>query len=161
MRITSLSRSKRYICLTLVAVILWQCDGVRFYAEAGTQRQQSPGSVAENRFDALLAEIKGVVKDGGIKTKVAPEKGFADSAKLAELKQSLIKENDKAQDYFRQSIDLLKQRGLPPEVLDRQFTFSREYAAKYEALMARLDGIEKAQRDGTGRVGELTGKSQS
>jgi transglutaminase-like putative cysteine protease len=145
--------------------MLCQYGGGRTYAVTRNLQSRSDGAslpkeIAENRFDSLLAELKETVEHGGINTKSAPEKGFANIRRLTELKKSLIEENEKIQEYFGRLESSLKQKGLPGEILNRQASFARDYTDKYEALMARLQGIESAHNDATGFWSRLTGKSK-
>lgn len=158
------------VSLILVALMLWNYGDLWLYAQArSTQRQQEattdrlsplPKEITESRFDALLSELKDTLKRGAAKTRSAPEKGFAEIGKLTELKQKLVKENEKNQHCFSQLEEVIKQRGLPEEILSRHQQFVREYETKYQALMAHVEGIESAHRDATGLWGTLSGKNR-
>lgn len=164
-----LTRGKS-LSLILVALMLWHFEGIWLYAQSrATQRQQEAtadrtASLSKafngNRFDALLSDLKETVKRGAAKTKSTPEKGFAEIGKLTELKEKLIKEDEKNLQYFSQLEEVIKQKGLPEEILNRHRQFVRDYSARYEALMNSLEGIESAHKDATGFWGTLTGKSK-
>jgi transglutaminase-like putative cysteine protease len=117
-----------------------------------------PQGLSGNRFDTLLAELKEVVSQGEAKTKAAPELGFADITKLTDLKESLIGENEKIEEYFDQLESVLKQKRLPAEILNRHAQEVREYETKYTALMTHLGSIESAHESTTGMLGKLTSK---
>ena len=155
----------RSTSLILIALMLCQYGGDRTYAVTRTLQNRSdrasiPKKILENRFDSLLAELKETVEHGGAKTKSAPEQGFADIRRLSELKDSLVEENEKIQEYFGRFESSLKQKNLPGEILNRHVSFVREYDAKYQALMESLKGIESSHKDATGLWAKLTGKNK-
>jgi transglutaminase-like putative cysteine protease len=147
----------------LIALILWSYGGGRIHAENYTAYASRAVAIAnlDNRFDALLAELGEAVKLGGVRTKSAPEKGFAEINKLRELKQALAEEHEKNEKYFSQLEGLIKEKKLPGEILKRQQEFVREYQAKYEALTESLRGIESAHNDTVGLWAKLTGKPKT
>lgn len=146
----------------LIILMLWVYGGGRVNAENYTAYVNRAIAIAspDNRFDALISEIKDVVKSAGTKAKAEPEKGFQDIAKLNKLKQSLVEEHEKVQDYFSQLESLIKEKKLSGEILNRQQKFSQEYQTKYEALMENLQRIESAHQEATGFWSKLTGKSK-
>jgi hypothetical protein len=152
----------KFVGWFLITLMLWVYGGGRVHAENYTTHASRAVAIAnlDNQFDALLSEIKDVVKRAGTKTKAEPEKGFQDIGKLNELKKSLIKEHEKVQNYFSQLESFIKEKKLPSEILNRQQEFVRGYQAKYEALMENLRRIESAQDETTGFWARLTGKSK-
>src|SRR6266550_2540759 len=157
----------KFISMVLVTLMLWHFGALRVYVQARSiQNQQeaeaarhAPLKAPKNRFDALLGELKDVVKRGGAKTKAARENGFAGIEKLTELRGKLIAENEKIQKQFDQLESSLKQKGLPSEILNRHAQSVREYEAKYAVLMARVEGIESAQNQTVGWWAKLTGRN--
>ena len=156
----------RSTSLSLIALMLCQYGGAGTYAGSPNLQSRRPSlsdrvfpqELEDNRFDSLLAELKETVEHGGAKTKSAPEQGFADIRRLSELKESLVEENEKIQEYFGRFESSLKQKNLPGEILNRHVSFVREYDAKYQALMESLKGIESSHKDVTGLWAKLTGK---
>src|SRR6266542_427683 len=154
----------KYLSLILIALMLWHYEGIWLYARAQAQAARVvtlPKEIQGNRFDSLLQQLRELVKQGAMKTKAAPEKGFADFNELLKLKESLVAENDKIQEHFDQLEKFLKQKELSDEILNRHQQFVREYDAKYETLMARLEGIESAHSQTTGLLSRLTGNNKN
>src|SRR6266536_3997466 len=154
----------KYLSLILIALMLWHYEGIWLYARAQAQAARVvtlPKEIQGNRFDSLLQQLRELVKQGAMKTKAAPEKGFADFNELLKLKESLVAENDKIQEHFNQLEKFLKQKELSDEILNRHQQFVREYDAKYETLMARLEGIESAHSQTTGLLSRLTGNNKN
>ncbi len=159
------------ISFILAAVMLWHVGGVRLYAQTRftqTQQEARAGLIAnrlkgieDNRFDSLLSELRDVISEGREETKAAPEKGFAGIERLKAIKDKLATEDEKNQEYFAQLEQIIAEKKLPAEIRERHAEFVRQYQSKYDALMARLGGLESAHKTATGLWGKLTGKSQS
>ncbi len=151
----------RVICIPLMTLMIWLYGGARINAEnyAVYANRVTPVRSPESRFDALLAELKDVVKLGGEKTKASPEKGFADIGRLLELKKALVEEHEKNEKYFDQLEGFIKQKKLADEVLNRQADYVRDYNAKYKALMENIESLESAHNDTTGLWARITGKT--
>ena len=159
------------LSLLLAALMLWQYGGGRTYA-ALSQVQLQPSRHPErdsrprkaltgNRFDALLAELKTVIRDDGAKTKAAPNKGFAGIERLNAIRDQLAAEDEKNQQYFAQLEQTITEKKLPAEIRERHAEFVRQYQSKYDALMAHLQSIDSSHKTATGLWGKLTGQSQS
>ena len=75
----------KYLSLILIALMLWHYEGIWLYASAQAQAARVatfPKEFQGNRFDSLLLQLKDLIKHGAMKTKAAPEKGFADFNEL-------------------------------------------------------------------------------
>ncbi len=146
----------------LLVLMIWLYGGGRINAEnyAAHANRTVPLSSLESRFDDLLSELKEVVRQGGAKAKTAPEKGFADIEKVIRLKERLAEEDEKIQEYFDGLEDFMERKKLPDEILSRHKQFASEYRARYEALMADLDGIESAHEAATGFWSKFTGANK-
>jgi transglutaminase-like putative cysteine protease len=159
------------LSLILAAILLWHYGGVRLYAQVRATQKRQPAQAAqlgprlagkeENRFDALLSELKEVISDDGAKTKAEPAKGFAGIERLNTIKDKLADEDEKNQEYFAQLGRTISEKKLPAEIQKRHAEFVHQYQSKYDALMAHVDGLESAHKTATGLWGKLTGQSQS
>ncbi len=168
---TSILSKAKFLSLVLVALILWHYEGVWLYPPTRAAQSQKeaqaarfaplPKAIEGNHFDSLLSLMKTVVRNGAMKTKLAPEKGFADFNELMGLKESLVAENDKIQERFDQLENSLTRKGFADEILTRHAQFVRQYASKYETLMAHLQEIQSTHSAATGLVAKLTGKNKS
>ena len=149
----------------LVGLMLWHFAGFSIYAqtravekqrEAATNGAGFQTGLAESHFDELLGELKETFRQGAAKAKLEPENGFAEIERLTAIKDQLIAENEKNQEYFNQVEETITGKKLSPEILGRHREFVQNYNAKYEALMARLDAVEGAHQTTTGFFGKLT-----
>src|SRR5215831_636336 len=154
--------------ITLVAFMLWHVGGPSIYAQGlplekqqeASRRTAIISSGGSKRFDGLLGELREAIKQGVGSTKVAPENGFAGIQKVTALKEKLIAEHEKNEAYFNALEELIKDKNLGDEILNRQRQFTSEYEAKYKTLMANVSDIESAQTQATGLLGKLTGSNQ-
>ncbi|MGH9903798.1 MAG: hypothetical protein ACRD68_18470, partial [Pyrinomonadaceae bacterium] len=126
-----------------------------------TTGKAPPPAPEEVRFDALLSELKSVVERGGARTKLAPAEGFAGIGRLSVLRTSLAAEDEKARAHFSQLGNLIREKNLPAEILERHAAAVQDYETKYRALTAKLENIEAAHADATGWWGRLTNKDES
>src|SRR5215471_2296087 len=162
------AREFKLISITLVALMLWHVGGLSIYAQGlPLEKQQETArrtaiisSGGSKRFDRLLGELRETIKQGLVRTKAAPEKGFAGIEKLNALKEQLNAEHEKNEAYFNALEEMIKDKNFGDEILNRQRQFTSEYEAKYKTLMANVSDIESAQTQATGLLGKLTGSNQ-
>ena len=162
------AREFKLISITLVALMLWHVGGISIYAQGlPLEKQQEAArrtaiisSGGSKRFDGLLGELRETIKQGIVRMKAAPEKGFAGIEKLKALKEKLNAEHEKNEAYFNALEEMIKDKKLGDEILNRQRQFTSEYEAKYKTLIANVSDIESAQTQATGLLGKLTGSNQ-
>ena len=160
------SRAKS-ISLFVVALLVWHFGGVWLlpYTRAAEMEKTAASAriapvnqgLETNRFDFLLTQLKDVIKGAATKTNSASDSGFAEIGRLTMLKEGLARENEKIQAHFSMVATSLNQNNLPKEILKRHIQSVREYEAKYDSMMARLERIESAQNKTTGLWSRLTG----
>lgn len=155
----------KLLSLLLSALVFWHYEGVWLYphtrAQAASFSPTPANQLQDLGFDSLLSQLKEVVSQGARKTKLAPEKGFANLSRLIELKEKLDAANDKIQKRFDQLQDSLTRKGFPDDIRNRHEQSAREYASKYETLMTHLQEIESSHNAATGLVAKLTGRNKS
>jgi transglutaminase-like putative cysteine protease len=161
------------ISSVLVPVTIWYGEGSQLWAQSSgaqdaqarlaslTPRRTPPlARHDELRFDALLTEIKELLRQERRAVRARPEKGLRHFDQFVDLRKRLRAEDAKARAYFDEVERVITRERLAPEILRRHLDFVRGYEAKYERLMTRLDAIEAAQRDERNLFGRAIGKTK-
>ncbi|MEZ5581651.1 MAG: transglutaminase domain-containing protein [Candidatus Competibacteraceae bacterium] len=155
-------RKANFLSWLLVFFLLWHLQWSVVYATElsipanlpRTSNEVSPETPpkdkADIRFDDLLSELKQALSPESAHarsseaTRTELQSLEAKRTKLQSLKARISDEDAKVREYFRTLDNLITSKGLPEEIRQRHEDFVNDYDAKYKALIAHVDAVNKA-----------------
>jgi hypothetical protein len=138
----SFSRGLRVISGVVLFFFLWtfELSGIAYAIKNDQQAtiKQSSKTTPEKKIGKDIEDIDNILKDTTTDTET--KKG-----KLKTKKTDLEADDIEIKKTFSENEKIIKEKGLPQEILDRHRNFVKKYDDNYSELKANLDAIDKAK----------------
>ncbi len=135
----------KVISVTVLFFFTWTFGGafdiayaIKDSQQPSVKPQQSKTLKPEEKFQKAIEDIEQILSDTATDTDTKKNKLKTKKTEIESLDVEIKKQ-------FNDTEKFLKEKGLPPEILDRHYNFIKHYENNLNELKNNLDNIEKAK----------------